>query len=183
MILTLQEHKSSSYAPRTYYNASQGVTLAVAVDFTTTGEKLTKKAAGDKIVSVQWGADVLTAAREIYKSLRKHKCNVVNIAGNGIYTYSKHGVKQAEINQYIYSVLKLVSEHWQIDRIVSGGQTGADMSGLVAGVALGINTEAMYPKGYKMRWEDGIDVKSTKEDIERLVYAFAEEIINEGKLK
>ena len=42
-MLILKEHKSSSYAPRTYYNAAQGVTLAVAVDHNTAGRGVHKK--------------------------------------------------------------------------------------------------------------------------------------------
>lgn len=51
-MLHIAQHKSSSYAPRTYANASQGVTLAVAVDFNTAGERLTTKAADGKILHV-----------------------------------------------------------------------------------------------------------------------------------
>ena len=47
-MIELLEHTSSSYGPRTWHNAAQGVTLAVAVDFSTAGEKLTTKASAKK---------------------------------------------------------------------------------------------------------------------------------------
>lgn len=172
-MLTIQEHKSSSYAPRTYYNASQGVTLAIAVDFKTAGEKLTKKAAGEKFVSVEYGTNHVEAARELYKALRKYKCNVVNVAGNGIYTYSKYRITQEQVNRYVYSIIELVNRHWKIERIVSGGQTGVDLAGLVAGVKLEIDSVGTLPNGYKMRFEDGVDVNMNKETVEELVYGYA----------
>lgn len=36
-----------------------------------------------------------------------------------------------------------------VERIVSGGQTGADMGGLAAGVTLGLETGGWAPKGWK----------------------------------
>jgi hypothetical protein len=162
-MLICKEYKSASYAPRTYHNASQGVTLAIAVDFTTAGEKLTHKAANGKIMQINWGTDYVVAARALYSMLKKHDCHVVNVAGNGIYTLQKHGVTQAQANQYVYNILKLVNEHWPITQVVSGGQTGMDIAGLVAGVALGIESIGTWPKGYKMRFEDGKDVDNTEE--------------------
>ena len=38
-----------------------------------------------------------------------------------------------------------------------------DIAGLVAGVALGIETIGTWPKGYKMRFEDGKDVDMSEE--------------------
>lgn len=122
--LIVKEHTSSSYAPRTYHNASQGVTLAVAVDFNTAGEKLTHKAAKGKIVQIPWRMDSVLAARQLYSLLKKHDCHAVNVAGNGIYTLQKKGVTQEMANQFIYDVLKLVNTHWPIAQVVSGGQTG-----------------------------------------------------------
>lgn len=73
MTLICMEHKSESYTPRTYHNASQGVTLAIATDFTTAGEKLTHKAANGKIVQVPYGEDTTIAARKLYVMLKKYE--------------------------------------------------------------------------------------------------------------
>ncbi len=177
-MIELKEHKSSSYAPRTYHNASQGVTLAVAVNHYTAGEKLTQKAAGDKIVKIDYfhGMDELYPARALYVMLKKQECPVVNVAGNGIYTLATKGVTQKDINQYVYNILKKVHEHLPLSCIVSGGQTGADLAGLVAGYKLGIQTTGMWPNGYKMRFEDGKDVNMNKEEILKMIIEYAEEL-------
>lgn len=168
--LIVKEHTSSSYVPRTYHNASQGCTLAIATDFTTAGEKLTHKAANGKIVQIPFHMDYVEAARKLYSILKKYDCHVVNVAGNGIYTLQKQGVTQEDANTYVYSILSLVNQHWKIERIVSGGQSGMDLAGLVAGCALDIETIGMWPKGLIMRFEDGKDVSMTEEKIKTIVY-------------
>ena len=91
-ILTIQEHKSSSYAPRTYHNAAQGVTLAVAVDFNTAGERLTHKASKGNIIQHNYGDDKLKCSRLLYSTLKNTGCRVINVAGNGIYHFKELGV-------------------------------------------------------------------------------------------
>lgn len=175
--LKLSEHKSSSYAPRTYHNASQGVTLAIAVDFSTAGERLTHKAAGDRILQVHYETDWLETARMLYSKLKAEDCHTINIAGNGIYTLQKRGISQDAINLYVYKVIKIVNEHWKIDKVVSGGQTGTDMAGLISAFALGIPAEGTWPKGYKMRWEDGKDVDMDRSFIEEYIKVSADILI------
>lgn len=160
--MIIQEHKSSSYAPRTYHNASQGVTLAVAVDFNTAGEKLTHKASKHGIVQVPFHTDYVVGARELYSLLKKKDCHTLNIAGNGIYTMKKKGVDQHTLNVYMYSLVSLVHKHWPLELIVSGGQTGADIAGLVVAEVLDIECVGTWPKGYKMRFEDGVDVEMSE---------------------
>lgn len=169
-MLLLNEHKSASYAPRTYHNASQGVTLAVAVDFNTAGERLTHKASVKGIVQGLYSDDHVQTARKLYSALKNADCRTVNIAGNGIYTFKKYGVSQQDINAYLYSILSLVHQHWKIDKIVSGGQTGVDSAGLVCALALGIPCVGTYPKGFKMRFEDGRDVDMNPDWIRDWIY-------------
>lgn len=174
-MITLLEHKSSSYAPRTYHNAAQGVTLAYAVDHSTAGEKLTQKAAGDKIVKVDalHTFDHLQPARDLYAMLKKHDCHVVNVAGNGIYTFAKHGYGQRNVNQAINDILYTVNQHWPIHHVVSGGQTGADLAGLIAAAHMDIDCTGMWPKGFKMRFADGIDVYHTHAQVMGIIEAYA----------
>jgi hypothetical protein len=124
-MINILEHSSSSYAPRTWHNAAQGVTLAIAVDFSTAGEKLTTKAAQKNgIVHLDarnFATGWLPAARELFALLKETDCKVVNVAGNGIYTYAKHGFTQQGVNHMVYTVLKQVHEHWKLDHVVSGG--------------------------------------------------------------
>lgn len=45
----------------------------------------------------------------------------------------------------------------KLKKIISGGQTGADLAGLHAATALGIKTGGTAPKGYRICLEDGRD--------------------------
>lgn len=176
-MINIREHSSSSYAPRTWHNAAQGVTLAIAVDFSTAGEKLTTKAAQKNgIVHLdawEFSNSWIPAARQLYKKLKEKDLHVINVAGNGIYTYAKKGFTQEGVNSMVRLVLKQVSEHWRVDHIVSGGQTGADLAGLVAAAQLDIECTGMWPKGYKMRFEDGIDRNHTQEQIMEIINQYA----------
>lgn len=174
-MINILEHKSSSYAPRTYHNAAQGVTLAYAVDHSTAGEKLTQKAAGEMIVKVDalHTFDHLQPSRALYTMLKKHDCHVVNVAGNGIYTFAKHGLGQVNVNQAIYEILYTVNQHWKIEHVVSGGQTGADLAGLIAAAHIGIECTGTWPNGYKMRFADGIDKYHTPEQIMEIINSYA----------
>lgn len=44
-----------------------------------------------------------------------------------------------------------------IKKIISGGQTGADYGGLLAGRTLGLETGGTAPKGWRVRWRDGTE--------------------------
>lgn len=178
--LKIVEHKSSSYGPRTYHNAAVAdLTIAFAVDFTTAGERLTKKAAGEKLVEISFAENtsVINDARKIWRRVDEIDVQAVNVAGNGIYTFHKHGFRQEWLNSYIYEVLKLVCAHSGINKIVSGGQTGADLAGGVAGAALGIETIMMLPKGFKQRHENGVDVCHTEEEIRQQVVVGVEGLL------
>jgi len=178
MSLVIQEHKSASYAPRTYFNAtSADLTVAFALDFSTAGEKLTKKAAVDKFVSISLIEDYLGAARALYKHCRKHNVKTLNIAGNGIYTLEKKGMSQEDLNVYLYSVISLVNEHHPLEHIISGGQTGVDLAGGVVGYVLGIPVTMTLPKGYKQRHSNGVDLDYSKEEIENQVNYYAQKLV------
>lgn len=176
-MINLREHTSSSYSPRTWHNSAQGVTLAIAVDFNTAGERLTTKAAQKNgIVHLDarnFSTGWLTGARQLYKKLKESDCRVINVAGNGIYTFSKQGFDQEDVNSMVYTVLNQIHEYWKIDHVVSGGQSGADIAGLIAAAKLGIDCTGMWPKGYKMRFEDGVDVNHTPEQIMEIIKKYA----------
>ena len=167
--IEIKESSESGYKPRTLYNAQHSdITIAFAVDFTTAGEQLTKRAAGSKYFPVS----LMTDDPEKIAHLINHRVLlsdsiVINVAGNGVYTLKDHGISQKEANLYVYSVLKqLYALFPNISLIRSGGQTGIDISGLVAGFALGIPVEGLLPKGFVQRHADGKDVTQSKEDIE-----------------
>lgn len=164
--LLILQHSSSHYGPRTYENAkSCALTAAFAVDFGTAGERLTHKAAGQKYVGISVTDEPIAAARQLYKALRYHDAHTLNIAGNGIYTLAKHGWSQAEMDAWLYEVLKTVCEHWKVDVVRSGGQTGVDLAGLAAAYALGISAIGLLPRGYLQRSADGVDREQTEQFI------------------
>lgn len=168
-MIELLEHTSSSYAPRTWHNAAQGVTLAFAADHTTAGERLTTKAASAKgivhIDALSGAGELHKGAQRLYKKLRDDNCRVLNVAGNGIYTFAKYGWTQQLVNAMIQYVIETVHQHWRIDKVVSGGQTGADIAGLIVAERLGIPATGTWPKGYKMRFENGDDILHTPSQV------------------
>jgi len=179
--LIINEHKSASYAPRTYHNASVAdLTLAVAIDFNTAGEKLTHKAAGEKYLPIWYYTTSLLASREIYSTCKRLNVKTLNIAGNGIYTFFDQGIDQVEINQKLYEILSLVHKHWPIEHIVSGGQTGVDTAGAVVACTLGIPCTLTLPKGLKMRFADGLDVSVPEEQIRADINGFVKRLLGDN---
>lgn len=168
--LTIQEHSSSKYAPRTEFNAkSAGLTVAFAVDFSTMGERLTRRVAGEKYLAIDLSLEPIQAARELYKAMRLHGATSLNVAGNGIYSLQAKGWSQARVDRYVFAVLGKVAEHLPLKLVVSGGQTGVDIAGVTAAHALGIPAVATLPKGFVQRDASGKDSTHTREEIESQV--------------
>jgi hypothetical protein len=168
--LTIVEHSSPHYSPRTWHNATTAdLTVAFAVDFTTAGEKLTRKAAGNNFVAIPLDTNAMEAADMVLHALTSRNGKVLNIAGNGIRTLAKHGWTQDRANAYLLAVLAYVKASTSIVQVQSGGQTGIDMSGAIAGVALDIPTVITMPKGCIQRYEDGVDRTFTPDQIRQQV--------------
>lgn len=182
--LTIQEHSSSKYAPRTEFNAkSAGLTVAFAVDFSTMGERLTRRVAGEKYLAIDLSLEPIQAARELYKAMRLHGATSLNVAGNGIYTLQAKGWSQARVDRYVFAVLGKVAEHLPLKLVVSGGQTGVDIAGVTAAHALGIPAVATLPKGFVQRDVSGKDSTHTREEIESQVKQGATALLSrEGDL-
>jgi hypothetical protein len=174
--LTLLEHSSSEYKPRTQENARADVTVAFAVDFETPGERLTRKAAGTRYTHADFGSDIEGAAARLTDFIRHRNGKTLNVAGNGIYTLDQHRVSQLRANQWVYDVLKLVLQEVRPVSIRSGGQTGIDMAGLVAALALDVPAIGLYPKGYRMRTADKREIYSDPATIEKRLRAYAAEL-------
>ncbi|WP_157639808.1 DUF4326 domain-containing protein [Burkholderia ubonensis] len=161
--LRLQAHKDYSYVPRTTDNAmGADVTVAFAKDFNTAGEKLTKRLAGFRYIGIPFGGDVAAAAESLSAFLVARGAHTLNVAGNGIYTMSEHGVNQERCNQWVYDVLSRVVSQVKLTLIRSGGQTGIDQAGLVAALALGIPALGYYPKSFRRRNAAGQEVHGTE---------------------
>jgi hypothetical protein len=79
---------------------------------------------------------------------------------------------QASLNQWVYLVISKVHEFWPITNLISGGQTGADWAGGIAGEALGMNVTMTFPKGYMQRDEHHNDFTQSKEYVEKKISAY-----------
>ena len=168
-MLLIKEHSSSSYSPRTYYNGkSADLTLAIAINFNTAGEKCTHKAAKEYL-ALDYRTPAIENARIAYKIMKKLNAKTLNIAGNGIYTFNKYGIQQCEIKDYILELLKPLQVHLGIDKIYTGGQTGVDIAGAYAAYVLGIDCEVTLPKGFKIRFSDGKDINTNEEVIRKMI--------------
>lgn len=168
------EHSSKKYSPRTYHNAkTTQLTVAFANDFNTAGEKLTKKAAGERYVAIHVGEDVIESARTLFKHCRHHNTKILNVAGNGIYSIK---LTQRELNKWVYDVIALVHKHWKLEQIISGGQTGVDVAGGIAGEILGLNPVMTLPNGFLQRGEDHTDFTQTEDELMKKLAVQADEL-------
>jgi len=165
-----EEDTSSGYAERTKKNASADATIAIAANFSSAGEKLTKNSViqqGKKYIAID--ANKLTVTKDrvnkIVEQLNSVKARTLNIAGNGIYTL-KGKYTQEEVDEFTYKLLKAVVESPELENkilsIRTGGQTGFDEAGAKAGMRLGIPTMILAPKGWKFRNTKGQDISDEK---------------------
>lgn len=179
-MIIVQEHSSAKYVPRTYFNAKSGdATVAFAVNMNTAGEKLTRKAAGDKYIGfiLNEETSTLEVATKLYEFMKQKNAKTLNIAGNGIFSLSKHGLDQEYINKFVCDVIGIVHKQWKIEKIFTGGQTGADLAGAIVSKYLKIDALITLPKGYIQRFEDKVDKIQTKEDIEAQIDYWYDKLI------
>lgn len=154
---------NNSYPSRTRENANwSDITIALAQDFNTAGEKLTKNAAGNKYVSSTLSTesnDASEIAENLYsqiKAKRKTDNLKINISGNGIYSMSQN---QAYYNDLMTQILeKLQNKGVTISEIRSGGQTGIDEAGIIAAQRLGIPNEVHSTANFMFRDKSGKDI-------------------------
>lgn len=182
--IDFQEEQSSGYRNRTIKNASADATIAIAVDFNSAGEKLTKSSVlgqGKKYVPIDMHRlvnilEISKAATEIVdklKSLNKKEVTL-NIAGNGIYTMRHVNITQEEMDRKMFDLLnavlaKLAAIDIKIVSIRTGGQTGADEAGAKASIRFGKKTIVLAPKGWTFRNEQGVDIHNEKMFKERFM--------------
>lgn len=173
--MIFREHDDPSYVGRTKENASAHATIAIASNFGSAGERLTKKLVLDQgniyiPIDIKNGLIitdeiVLFIVRELNKSIGTNILDNyihLNIAGNGIYTL-KGQYTQDQLDEYTFTLLDKVFNHPDIKvkvvLIRTGGQTGLDESGAKAGLKMGINTLIVCPKGWKYRDKFGNDIE------------------------
>lgn len=167
--ISIIEHESRHYKPRTVFNArNSDLTIAFGVDFSTAGELLTMNNSDycaqvriDKI-SPKQAIELITPFFETLEP------EVVNIAGNGIFTLNKHGITQDTINFYVFRVIGVLRAKFpSLRKIRSGGQTGADFAGALAGYALNIETNVLMPAGFRQRDATGNDFSQSLQQVTR----------------
>jgi hypothetical protein len=162
-----EESRAFGYAGRTRANASADITIAIASDFNSAGERLTHKAVIEQkkvYAPLEYRGQKATDKAVAYlveklNSVGKPSISL-NVAGNGIYTLKNLG-NQAAVDAYTLDLFERVIKHpdlkTTIASIRSGGQTGFDEAGIKAGRALGIPTTVLAPKGWRFRTVDGQD--------------------------
>lgn len=178
--IDFQEEPTSGYKNRTIKNASADATIALAYDFNSAGEKLTKSSVlnqNKKYIPLSIPkktetsninkADIRPMVTNIVDQLNSVNAKTLNIAGNGIYTMKDAGWNQEEVDLMTYRILKDVTESPNLkNKIVSirtGGQTGFDEAGAKAGIKLGIPTIILAPKGWTFRNINGTDISNEQQ--------------------
>lgn len=177
---------AEAYRTRTTVNANWSqITLRLAVDFSSPGEKRTATAAGRKLVDGNLTESVDVIVTDIIKQINDRNLPKedirLNVAGNGIYQFNN--MSQSEINDKVTSILrKLLDNGITISEIRSGGQTGVDEAGVVAARRLGIKTSILAPKGWLFRDNTNKDKGGEQEFKERFKLT-AEEMDKIGEQK
>jgi hypothetical protein len=183
MSIKFQEHPLSDYPSRTRENAKADVTIAIAKNFDTAGEKLTRNSVqqqGKKYMPVDHdtfasGNSVELEAAKIASEINKlpQYSITLNIAGNGIYTLftaedKAHGYTpemiqnklKENVKELLQSIQKRLVESKKIESVTTGGQTGYDEAGAKAAQELGIPVRVLAPKGWVYRDVTGKDIRS-----------------------
>lgn len=172
---------AGSYQQRTRENATADdvdFTFQFAVDFSTTGEKCTAKAAGDSLISV--GIPVRDGKVQVTKKAVSEMVQQivnalpedfikgepfgVNLAGNGINILNRYGVDQQTLDSLIVATAMALDEKGvKVRSWRSGGQTGVDETVGAIGEALGVPVTVHAPANYAFRSVNGIDTKGDKD--------------------
>lgn len=139
MSIKFFESKNPNYPARTIYNCTNSdITLAIAYDFNTRGEILTKSVAGKKWIGLNLGCELNQIRIETlaFKLNSIGKDFILNIAGNG--AYGSNSPSQEEMDIFVLNLLKFVIPllKFRIIKILSGGQSGIDESSIKVSIEL-----------------------------------------------
>lgn len=183
---TFSISSSTSYPVRTRENAEwSDITIALAENFSTAGEKLTQRVAGAKYVSHSLSSsnDPQAIAGSIYNQIvakGKVKDLKLNIAGNGIYTLTH---PQEYYNNLLTEVLSILQNKGvTFSAIRSGGQTGIDEAGIIAAQRLNIPSIVHTTSDFKFRGKDNKDVSDEARFKSRFSQQSAEEMLDDALL-
>lgn len=177
-MVKLIEHSSHLYKERTYHNVVQSdATLAIGIDFATLGEFCTKAATKryeKPYMAMPLRSETgINSISQVINFCIVNDVHILNIAGNGIYTFRKNEPKtwsQERLNREIYQILiRVLFESNQPIKVVTGGQTGVDWAAAVSCLALGVDCTITFPKGFKQRNAFNIDFSSTRKELRELL--------------
>ena len=176
MSIDFIEH-TGGYASRTKANALwSDITIAFAVDFSTSGESTTTKYAGEKLVNIpipqnlgmlsqdEYDDFVSVASQRLLSHISVLSSDTplkVNNAGNRLAIFHSHGISQGTLDKLVYEVIKAVVAG-KCDKFIirSGGQSGADEAGIKAAMRLGLSCSVLAPKGWKFSEETGKEIEN-----------------------
>ncbi len=189
MNITFEEEQTSGYKNRTIKNASADVTIAIASDFNTAGEKLTKNSVlNQNKLYLPVSTDIFSSSNDVnmmagrivgeIRKLNKKEITL-NVAGNGIYSLKEvfpggqNSVDIFTLELFKNIINRLNEENIKISLLRTGGQTGFDEAGAKAGVKLNIPTTILAPKGWVFRDINSKDISNEQQFKNR----FSKEII------
>ena len=150
-------HRDSGYSKRTLENAQCDVTAAIAADYSTGGERLTKNMARDRYIPLPLFLDEDVAGERLGALMLSKNAKTLNIAGNGIHTLGKKNWTQDAVDLWLFKCLAAALSIHRPEWIQSGGQTGLDLSGAICAAHLGVPALILLPAGFKQRGADGVD--------------------------
>jgi hypothetical protein len=165
--------------------------VAFALNFDTPGEKLTSSAAGNKYLAIPLEQyrminDPITPADMICRELERWNFGaadsaVLNIAGNGIYTLRREGLKQEDVDDFLFDVMAALCGRGFEGGVRTGGQTGVDIAGAAAAVACGVyRVDVVMSRGWLQRGEDGKDVAMSGRIIRGQIESSAARLLGEA---
>ena len=164
--LHLNQSGSYGYRERTIFNAENADLTIYFADKNHTesnGSKLTSN--HSKVFClVQVPSHINFAVEAVLGALEGIPEPVINIAGNGIARFPSY-MTQNNINAFVYNAMKSIHEKKPIKLIRSGGQTGADWAGIIAGIALQIETVATFPLHFRQRDRKEKDFTNNEEQL------------------
>ena len=163
--INFQQEKTFGFKSRLIKIANADATIAIAYDFSTDSEKLTKTSVmsqNKKYIPLKVPkkstksdiekADISTHVNLIVEQLNSVNAKTINITGNVIYTMKEAGWNQVEVDLMVYKILKGVIEssnlNNQITSIRTAGRSGFDEAGAKAGIKLGLRTIVFAPKSW-----------------------------------
>ena len=165
------------YKPRTEQNIVEtDATIMIYWDGMTAGEKLTRKLCiehNKPRFEIDFG-HLVRSDSKLYTIIpafliwfNSNNPERINVAGNGIYTWSKAGIKtdQTRVNEYVgYFLYEIVDK---IKFIQSGGQSGTDEAAIHFAIQNNIPARIVAPKGWSFRLQDNKDIYDEKRFKER----------------